>query len=68
MYNVYTQMPDVTWSTVPGPRSIGYKRKELEAAEKTYDAVVRQLAIIGIPGIYAVLVDGQEVILKRKIE
>ena len=48
MINVYTRMPDVDWSTVPGPRSRGYSFKKDEDAEKAFDSLARQLRELGL--------------------
>ena len=58
MYNVYVQMPDVDWSTVPGPRSRGFNYKKKEDAEKTFDNLAGQLLALGLVG-YFVGRDGE---------
>jgi hypothetical protein len=50
VFNVHTQMPDVTWSTVPGPRSKGYDFKNLDDAVKCFESVSRQMARFKIIG------------------
>ena len=50
MFNVRTQMPDVPWSTVPGPQSRGYEFTKEEDAVKCFESVARQLARFQIIG------------------
>jgi len=50
MYNTFTQMPSVPWSTVPGPRSIGYHHDDEEEAFKCHASIVRQLQAFNMVG------------------
>lgn len=61
MFNIFTEMPKVSWSTVPGPRSRGFDRKDLTAAEKIQQSLATQLARLGLQGAHAIINnDGKE--------
>lgn len=53
-YNTHTQLADVPWSSVPGPRSIGYTHKEEEDALKTHNVLVRKMRDLGMTGAFVV--------------
>ena len=76
MYNVSVQMPDVSWSTVPGARSLGYDCRDKKKGEDTipakkvaetvHDSLVRQLVKMDMTGCY-VVVRGEGMITTTEI-
>lgn len=54
MYNVSIQLPDVDWSTVPGPRSRGYDRKREEDAIEVTQKLVEILSEMKMDGFLVV--------------
>ena len=67
MYNTHTQLPNVSGSSVPGPRSRGFDRDNEEAALKVHAAVVSKMQDLGYKDSFVVTTFINEEIRRTRI-
>ena len=67
MYNTHTQLPNVSGSSVPGPRSRGFERKEEERAFKIHEILVSKMQDLGYKDSFVVTTFINEEIRRTQI-